>query len=469
VPSDRPDVISRRAWTVLVLAGVGSMLPAINLSVMYVVYPEIARAFPSVTSAQLSWILNGYTIVSAATLVLGGVFSDRTGRKRSMLIGAALFGGGSVLCALAPNVAVIIAGRFVIGIAASLVVTASTSLALREFPASRRSTAFGVLSSFGGIAAAAGPSLGAIIVDLGGWRWAFWLNVPIAAIVIVGGAKVFAESRDESVRHFPDPVGAAVLMLGVGAGILALVQSPTWGWLDGRTDGCLALSAFLLAVLIARSARHRAPIVELTLFRHRNFSLLNLSSFLVSVGWFGMYFVLIQFLRNSWGYSLLEAGLLVTPIPFGAGVLAPLGGRVADRVGYRSMLAVGAAAFVIGALWLIVMVDETPDVPMFMVGIVFVAIGTGLVFPSVQGGTVVGMAPDRYAMAAGLNQAIQRVGSAIGNALGVVFVSSVGASAAFDRIYLVLLAASLLILPAAFALRSGTELSLPRAQQVSAR
>jgi MFS family permease len=182
-----------------------------------------------------------------------------------------------------------------------------------------------------------------------------------------------------------------------------------------------------------------------------------------------MYFVLIQFLRNSWGYSLLEAGLLVTPIPFGAGVLAPLGGRVADRVGYRSMLAVGAAAFVIGALWLIVMVDETPDVPMFMVGIVFVAIGTGLVFPSVQGGTVVGMAPDRYAMAAGLNQAIQRVGSAIGNALGVVFVSSVGASAAFDRIYLVLLAASLLILPAAFALRSGTELSLPRAQPVSAR
>jgi EmrB/QacA subfamily drug resistance transporter len=442
---------------VLILAGVGSMLPAINLSIMYVVYPEIATAFPSVTNAELSWILNAYTIVSAATLVLGGVASDRTGRKRSMLIGAALFGGGSALCALAPNVAVIVAGRVIIGVAASLVVTASTSLALREFPATRRATAFGVLSSFGGVAAAAGPSLGSIIVDLGGWRWAFWINVPLAAIVVIGGLKVFEESRDLSVRRFPDPLGAVMLMVGVGAGILALVQSPSWHWIDVRTIACLCVAAALLAALLARSARHPAPIIELALFRYRNFTLLNLSSFLVSVGWFGMYFVLVQFLRNTWHYSLLEAGLLVTPIPFGAGVLGPLGGRIADRVGYRPMLTVGSGAFIAGALWLVLAVDSTPDVPMFLVGITLIAIGTGLVFPSVQGGTVVGMPPDRYAMASGLNQTIQRMGSAIGNALAVVFVSSVGPGGAFDRMFLVLLGVSVLMLPAALALRSGTE------------
>lgn len=451
--------IPRRAWTVLLLAGAATMLPAVNLSIMYVVYPEVARAFPSVSNASLSWILNGYTVVSSATLVLGGVVSDRTGRKRSLLVGCAVFAGASIMCGLAPNVGVIIAGRFVIGVAASLVVTAATSLALREFPAARRSTAFGVLSAFGGIAAAAGPSLGSIVIDLGGWRWAFWVNVPIAVVVLVFGGRVFIESRDASVRRVPDPLGAALLMAGVALGILALVESPSWGWGDRRTVGCLLGAAVLLGWLLARSARHPVPIIDLTLFRYRNFTLLNLSSFLVSVGWFGMYFELVQFLRTTWGFGLLEAGLLVTPIPFGAGVLGPLGGRVADRVGYRPMLLVGSMAFVAGSLWSITMVDAERDVGAFLVGITLIAVGTGLVFPSVQGGTVVGTPPDRYAMATGLNQTIQRVGSAIGNALAVVFVTSVGAALAFDRMFWVMLVVSVLMVPAAFALRSGSEVT----------
>jgi EmrB/QacA subfamily drug resistance transporter len=413
-----------------------------------------------VGNAQLSWILNGYTIVSAATLVLGGVASDRTGRKRAMLVGCGLFGAASVLCARAPNVSTIIVGRLVIGVAASLVVTASTSLALREFPPARRSTAFGALASFGGIAAAVGPSLGSVIIDLGGWRWAFWVNVPIAVVVVVVGMRVFDESRDAHARRFPDPLGALLLLAGVGAGILALVQSPSWGWLDARTLGTMGLGVALLIALLLRSARHPIPIVDLGLFRYRNFSLFNLSAFLVSIGWFGMYFVLVQFLRNTWHYSLLGAGLLVTPIPFGAGVLGPIGGRIADRIGYRPMLVIGSLSFVAGSLWFITVVDSEPDVAAWLVGIVLVAIGTGLVFPLVQGGTVVGTPPERYAMAAGLNQTIQRVGSAIGNALAVVFVSSVGPARSFDRIFAIVLGSSLLIVPAAFALRSGNELEV---------
>jgi EmrB/QacA subfamily drug resistance transporter len=461
VPANQDDTISRRAWMILFLAGVGSMLPAVNLSIMYVVYPEIAVAFPGTSNAQLSWILNGYTIVSAATLVIAGVLSDRTGRKRAMLVGCVGFGGASVLCALAPNVGTIILGRLVIGAAASLVVTASTSLALREFPPGRRATAFGALSSFGGLAAAAGPSLGSFIIALGGWRWAFWINVPLAVLVVVVGIRLFDESRDPAARRPPDVAGAGLLLAGVSAGILGLVQSPTWGWLDPRTIGCMAASALLLSLLLGRSAVHPAPIVDLALFRYRNFTLFNLSSFLVSVGWFGMFFVLVQFLRITWGYSLLESGLMITPIPFGAGVLGPLGGRLADRIGYRPMLLVGSSSFVAGSIWFLLTVSSTPNVAAWFVGITLIAVGTGLVFPSVQGGAVIGTPPERYAMATGLNQTIQRIGSAIGNALAVVFVTSVGPARSIDRIFVMLLAVSLLMVPLAFALRTGSEQRRP--------
>jgi EmrB/QacA subfamily drug resistance transporter len=451
-PDNTVDHIGARAWTVLILAGVSSALPSMNLSIMYVVYPDIQHAFPDASSAQMSWVLNAYTIVSAATLLIGGVVADRWGRKRGLLGGCALFGAGSALCALAPNVETIIAGRVVIGLAASLVVTSNVSIALREFPATRRSTAFGVLASFGGLAAAAGPTVGSLVLKLGGWEWAFWVNVPVALVVVVVGARVFHESKDPNARRFPDLLGAAMLLVGVALAILAVVQSPTWGWASVRTIGCLVVGIVLLLAMLARSWRHPAPIVDLRLFRARNLSIFNLTAFLVSIGWFGMYFVLVQLLRGPWDYGLLAAGLLVTPIPFGAGILGTLGGRVADRVGYRPMLIGGAIAFGVGAAWMMTMIGDEPDVLAWMIGIVPIAIGTGLVFPSVQAGAVVDTPPEQYAVATGLNQTVQRLGSAIGNAIAVAFVASVGAVAAFDRIFVVMLLSSLVMLAAALAL-----------------
>ena len=148
-------------------------------------------------------------------------------------------------------------------------------------------------------------------------------------------------------------------------------------------------------------------------------SIFNITAFLVSVGWFGMYFALVQFLRGTWDYGLLEAALLVTPIPFGAGVLGILGGRVADRIGYRSMLIAGAVAFAVGSLWMMVAIEPEPNVVAWMIGIVPIAIGTGLVFPSFQGGAVIDTPPDQYAVAVGVNQTVQRIGSALGGAVAI--------------------------------------------------
>jgi EmrB/QacA subfamily drug resistance transporter len=424
---------------------------------MNVVYPEIQEAFPDVSAAQLSWVLSAYTVVSAATLVIGGVTADRVGRKRCLLLGCAGFAAGSLMCGFAPNVGTIIAGRIFIGIASSFVVTSNVSIALREFPSTRRSTAFGVIASFGGFAAAAGPTVGSIVQELGGWRWAFWINVPMAVVVVVIGAKIFEESKDPHARAFPDVLGAALLLIGVSFGIVAVVQSPTWGWADARTVVCLFVAVVALAWMLFRCSRHPAPIIDLTLFRSRNMSIFNITAFLVSVGWFGMYFALVQFLRGTWDYGLLEAALLVTPIPFGAGVLGILGGRVADRIGYRSMLTAGAVAFAIGSLWMMVAINPEPNVVAWMIGIVPIAIGTGLVFPSFQGGAVIDTPPDQYAVAVGVNQTVQRIGSELGGAVAIAFIASVGTAGAFDRVFVVMLISALVCIPAARALRRSPE------------
>jgi EmrB/QacA subfamily drug resistance transporter len=438
------------------------MIPSINLSIMYVVYPEIQREFIHTSPGALSWILNGYTIVAAATLVLGGVLADRTGRKRALLAGTALSLVSVVVCGSAPNANTLLVGRVLLAFAASLLIPASTSLVLRAFPPEKSAMAFGVLSSFGGVSAAAGPSLGAFIIDLGGWRWAFFANVPLALAALVLGPKVLTESRDERTRDIPDLIGAAMLMVGLTSTILAVVQSPAWGWGDRRTLGALAAGLVLLASMVLRSLRHKAPFIDVRLFRYRNFALMNATSCGFAVAWFGMFFVLTQFLRNGWNFELLKAGLLVSPVPFGAGVLAPIGGRVADRVGYRPMMIAGAISFGLGALWYIFVVSATPSVARWMPGIILIAIGTGFVFPSVQGGTVVGMPPERYAIASGVNHTVQRVGAVVGNAIAVMFVASVGPAHAFDRFMWIVLVCSVLMVPVALAMTPGSQTSTTR-------
>lgn len=438
------------------------MIPSINLSIMYVVYPELQREFTDTSAGALSWILNGYTIVAAATLVLGGVLADRTGRKRALLVGSGVSLVSVVVCGSAPNANTLLIGRVLLAFAASLIIPASTSLVLRAFPPHRSAMAFGVLSSFGGVSAAAGPSLGAFIIDLGGWRWAFFANIPLALATLVLGPKVLTESRDERTRDIPDLIGAAMLMVGLTSTILAVVQSPAWGWGDRRTLGALIVGLVLLTSMVLRSLGHRAPFIDVRLFRYRNFALMNATSCGFAVAWFGMFFVLTQFLRNGWNFELLKAGLLVSPVPFGAGVLAPIGGRVADRVGYRPMMIAGAISFGLGALWYIFVVSATPSVARWMPGIILIAIGTGFVFPSVQGGTVVGMPSERYAIASGVNHTVQRVGAVVGNAIAVMFVASVGPAHAFDRFMWIVLVCSVLMVPVALAMTPGSQTSTTR-------
>ena len=465
-----------RGWAVLSLIGIATALTGINLSVMYVVYPEIQQAFPEASSAQTSWVLNGFTLIMAATLIIGGVLGDRYGRKRSLIVGLACLGLGSTLCATAPGVGLIVIGRLVIGLGASLISTSSVAIVLREFPPEHRAAAFGVLGSFGGVAAAAGPSIGSMVLELGGWRWAFWINVPLALVSLVLGVLLLSESRNPDANDFVDALSALLMLVSVGLIVLAVVQLPAWGIEDLRTVACVAVAATSAAYLCVRMAGQAAPLVDLALVRERNSAIFNAIAFVMGVGWFGMYLAVVLFLRDTWDYTLLHAGLAITPVFIGAAVLGPLGGRVADRFGFRPNLMAGGLALAVGALWLIVRLQNEPDTSVWFIGIVPIAIGTGLVFPSFQAGAIIASSPEQYGTAAGVNQTLQRVGAAIGTAITVALVEVAGTEQALDHVLWVIVAAAAVTTAAAAGLahggstrKVGTVTARPRRQETLGR
>lgn len=414
--------ISRRAWLTFVVVSVCGFQVSMSLSIINVAFPSLERSFPEASAAQLSWVINSYTIVAAALLIIAGAWGDRVGRKRVLLLGVAGFLAASIACALSTSVAMLIAARCVQAASSALITPMSAALIAQAFPASRRATAVALWAGVGGLAGAVGPSLGAALVDAGGWQWAFWINVPGTMIGLVWGLLVIEESRDPDGREVPDLVGAAVLMFGVSLTILAIVQSRSWGWSDPRTGVSLVVGLVLIAVLIRRSMRHPTPILELGLFRYRDFTVANIGTASFGVPFFAMFLGYVLFLTNIWGYSTLRAGMAILPLPISVALVAPVAGRIADRHGHRSLMMLGGVLFGAGGLWLRSIVGQTPDLAAWLPGMTLHGLGAGLVWPSIFGATLLSIPEQRYASATGINQTIQRVTTAVGVAVVVVLV-----------------------------------------------
>jgi len=211
------DARSRHAWLVLTMVISTAALTGIGLSIMSVAFPEIRKAFPEASPAQLSWINNLFTIVSAATLVPCGVLADRLGRKKMMLTGIGVFTAGSFVGALAPSPGWIMVGRTIQALGSSAYTPAGAALLIAAFPPERLATAIGVWSITGGVSSALGPSVGGFVIDRGGWQWAFWINIPIGLIVLALGPRVLAETATDRTKRMPDLVGVVLIMLGVSA------------------------------------------------------------------------------------------------------------------------------------------------------------------------------------------------------------------------------------------------------------
>ena len=403
-----------RRWQVLLVTAVGVFMTFLDVTIVNIAFPDIGASFPSASLSRLSWILNAYNIVFAAALVPAGRLADRLGRRRFFFLGVLIFLAASVLCGAASSVDMLIGGRAVQALGGAMLVPASLGLLLPEFPLERRATATALWGSTGAVAAAAGPSLGGVLVDWQGWRAVFFVNLLIGLPALVPARRILRESREPQTL-FPDALGAVLLAAGVGALALGIVQGPQWGWGSARIVGAFVASAAFLAAFLWRSARHRAPVIELSLFRVRSFAVANAGGFAFATGFFALLLCNVLFLTGVWHYSILKAGVALTPGPLAATVGAPVGGRLSDRFGQRVVAVPGSLLFAAGALLFALDTGAQPSYAAdFLPANVLGGFGAGLTFAAFGSAAVAELPRNRYSTGGAINNCIRQIGAVLG-------------------------------------------------------
>jgi EmrB/QacA subfamily drug resistance transporter len=417
--------IMQRKWIVSSIVCVGVFMSSLDLFIVNIAFPAIARHFGGASLGSLSWILSGYAIVFAALLVPAGRWADAFGRKRAFLLGLGIFVFASAGCALAPSVAVLIAARVLQAAGGALMLPTSLGLMLPEFAPHERHAAIGVWAATGGIAAAAGPPLGGLLVQAD-WRLVFLVNVPVGLIGLLAGTRTLLERRELGAQR-PDLLGAAAFVVAIGALVVAIVQGQTWGWGSPVILALLAVTAVLLPAIWWRSERHLAPIVEPAMLRVRSFGLAVGASLLFFGGFGAMLLAGVLFLTSVWHESVLSAGLMLFPGPAMATLFSVPSARLGARIGYRIPGLLGSVLFAAGSLWYITQTGDHPNyVTEYLPGLLIGGAGVGLVIPTLTGAGASSLAPVRFATGA----AVLTMGRQIGTALGVaVLVAVLGTQA----------------------------------------
>jgi EmrB/QacA subfamily drug resistance transporter len=418
----KPDL--RRAYLVLVVVGMASFITAMSLSIVFVVYPDLVEEFPNSSNSTLSWVLNVFTIVGAPLFILGGVVGERWGRKRTILVGILGFTVASVLAALAPNPGWLIAARAIQAVFTALILPMTATIVFNEFPESHRGAAAAGWSAIGGVAASLGPSLGGWLVDTWSWRAAFWLNVPIGIIAFIAAATVLDESKNENAPRVPDVVAIFALMGGVGLLVLGLVQSSQWGWSSGPVLASIAAGAALVALLVYRCGHHPVPLIDLTLFQSRTYTFGNISMLMFALSYFGTQFGAVLFLRQIWGYRLVDAGLLTTPVFAFTAVFSLAAGRITDRFGDEKLSAPAVAIWTIGVGLLAFGLHGERNLVLWFIATSIAGAGAGLAWGGIFALVLRRVEAERMALAASITQTLQRIGNALGVAIAVTILGS---------------------------------------------
>jgi EmrB/QacA subfamily drug resistance transporter len=418
-------------WPVFWVASIAVFLVSLDSTMLYAAFGALREGFPEASAADMSWVLNAYTVVFAAMLIPSGGLADTHGRKRMFMGGVVLFLAASAACGLAGT------ESWLIAVGAALLTPASLSIVLAAFPASQRAVAVSLWGAVGGLAAAVGPSLGAFVVDVAGWPWAFYLNLPLGALSLWFGAGLLKESVKPDARRRVDGVGMALLIVGVGALALAIVQSESPAWRRGELIVAAAVGAASLAafVLWARATPH--PLVDLGLFRHRTYRYVNLATLSFGIAFAMMFFAFFFYMTGVWHYSLPQAGLAVTPGPLLVMPTAILTGRLAARMGHRPFLVGGSLVYAASGLWFMLVPGAEPAyLSQWLPGLLLSGIGVGMVLPSLSGAAVNRLPAQHYAVGSAVNQATRQIGGVLGVAVTVLLLGQGAASHdAFSPIY----------------------------------
>ena len=421
--------------SVLLVASFGAFLAFLDATIVNVAFPNIRESFPDSTISTLSWILNAYSIVFAAFLVVSGRLADLVGRRRTFTNGILVFTVASVLCALAPSVEILVAFRVVQALGAAMLVPASLALVVDAFPQERRSHAVGLWGAAAALAAGLGPPIGGALVEWGDWRWAFMVNLPFGVAALWAGRRLLVESRAPGHRRLPDLAGAAISAVMLGALTLGIVKGGDWGWTSLATISCFVVSLVLLGAFVSELATASIPADRSRAAAIRPFVVGNLATIVAGVGFYAYLLTNILWLQYVWGYSILVSGLAVVPGALVAALLAARLGPLAQSRGYRLVIIPGAIVWALAYVWYVVRVEVTPDFwGAWLPGQVLSGIGVGATLPVLGSAALAAVPGGRFATASAVNSSARQIGGVLGIAVLVVIIGTPSPTSTVDSL-----------------------------------
>jgi len=404
----------RSAWMALVVTTLVFFLVVIDVSAVNVAFPSIRDDF-DVSEATLGWIISGYAITVAALLLVSGRYADSFGRKRLFMPGVAIFMVGSMLCALSPSAGFLIAARVVQGVGGAIILATAIAVVLPDFPANKRSSVIGITGATGALGAVVGPALGAVLTDVWSWRGIFWINVPLAILVLALSPRLLRESKNPGATGKIDVVGVPIGTAGVGLVMFAIVRSEAWGIFDPRVIGLALAGVALIWILVRRSRTQPEPLLELNLFELRSFASTNAGLALYSIGFTSGFLVNSLVLQELWDQPLSVVGAALVPGPLLATFVSPIAGRYADRIGHRWILAGGSALCAIGYYLQLLLLDETSTVWSLFVPVgLIVGVGVGATIATWSSAGLTEVRSAQFGTANATVRTTQQVGYALG-------------------------------------------------------
>ncbi len=407
-------------WAVLVTLSLGFFMTLLDLTIVNIAIPAMRRGLHA-SLPQIGWVINAYIIMLAALMITAGRLGDLRGRRSLFIAGVAVFTLASAASGISQTAAELIAARAVQGLGAALLLPQTMAMIIATFPANRRGAAMGIWGGVAGLATIAGPTVGGVLVTYLGWRWIFFVNLPVGVVTVVLAALLVPEVRTG--RRQPLDLPGVLLASGALVAITyGLIEGQTYDW--GRVTSFVTIpliigaGVVLLGVfgLVQARRQDRAPLLPFVLFRDRNYALMSATNVIVSIGLVGMALPLTLYLQTQLGFSPLKAGLTMAPSSLVSGLVAPFAGRLADRGG-KYLLMCGLALYAAGLVIIVAVAGPASHWYDLVPGFLVVGLGVGCTMSPMQTIATRNVDPHLAGAASGVLNTIRQTGSALGSAV----------------------------------------------------
>jgi EmrB/QacA subfamily drug resistance transporter len=411
------SLATRRGVAILLLLSLVQFMDVLDASILNIALPSIKNDL-GFSQQSLQWVVNGYILTYGGFLLLGGRMADLLGRRLVLVTGLIVFAGSSLAGGLAHSESLLVGARFAQGLGAAMLSPAALSSLTSSFRATRdRNTALGVWAAVSGIGGAVGVLFGGLLTEGPGWRWVLFVNVPFAAVALVGAFALLKKERMRGTLASFDALGAFLVTGGMLLLVYGLVKAPDIGWGATRTIATLALAGLMLVAFVVNELRVPNPLIPMSILRVKGLAVADLTQMVSVAGFIPMFFFLTLYMQTVLGYSPIQTGVAYLPLTGGFIVAASISSQLFARIGTKPVIIVGAAIAAAGLYWLSRIPVDGSYVANLLPGLLIISIGLGGLFTGVTTAANAGVEADRAGLAAGLLNTGQQIGTALGLAI----------------------------------------------------